>query len=94
MKRRTSRHVACKRDNPHCLLYVVISPETEILCRPSLILFDNLIIFGRDEEEDQKHVACKRDNSHFICYVLISPESEIVLIFVHSITLIPLDIFW
>ena len=37
---------------------------------------------------------CKRDNSHMICYVVISPEAEIALILVHSITLIPLDIFW
>ena len=33
-------------------------------------------------------------NSHFICYVVISPEAEIVLILVHSITLVPFDIFW
>ena len=33
MKRRTSRCVACKRDNSHCLPYIVISPEAEILCR-------------------------------------------------------------
>ena len=39
------------------------------------------------------HVACKRDNSHFICYAVISPEAENVLIFVHSITLMHLDIF-
>ena len=37
---------------------------------------------------------CKRDNSHFIHCVVISPEAEIVLIFVRSITFIPLDIFW
>ena len=29
-----------------------------------------------------------------VCYVVISPEAEIVLILVHSIILIPLDIFW
>ena len=34
MKRRISRCVACKRDNYHCLRYVVISSEAGILCRP------------------------------------------------------------
>ena len=35
----------------------------------------------------------RKTNSHFIRYVVVSPEAEIVLILVHSITLIPLDIF-
>ena len=35
-----------------------------------------------------------REKSHFICYVVVSPEAEIVLSLVHSITLIPLDLFW
>ena len=34
IKRRTSRHVTCKRDNSHFLCYVLISPEAEIMCRP------------------------------------------------------------
>ena len=34
IKRRTNRHVACKRDNSHFLCYVLISPEAEILCGP------------------------------------------------------------
>ena len=34
MKLRTSRCVACMRDNSHFLSYVLISPEAEILCRP------------------------------------------------------------
>ena len=34
MKRRTSRSVACKRDNSHFLLnYEVTSPEAKIVCR-------------------------------------------------------------
>ena len=34
IKRRTSRCVGCKKDNPHFLRYVLISPEVGILCRP------------------------------------------------------------
>ena len=34
IKRRTSRHVTCKRDKSHFIHYVLISPEAEILCRP------------------------------------------------------------
>ena len=34
MKRRIRRHVACQKYNSHCLLYLFISPEAEILCRP------------------------------------------------------------
>ena len=34
MKRRTSRHVACKRDNSHFLCFVLVSPGAKILCRP------------------------------------------------------------
>ena len=34
IKRRTSRLVACKRDNSHFLCYVLIYPEAKILCRP------------------------------------------------------------
>ena len=34
MKRRTSRHVTCKRDNSHFHHYVLIFLEAEILYRP------------------------------------------------------------
>ena len=34
VKRSTSKHVGCKRDNSHFLCYVLISPEVEILCWP------------------------------------------------------------
>ena len=34
VKRRTSKHLACKRDNSHFLCYVLISYEAELLCRP------------------------------------------------------------
>ena len=34
IKRRTSRHVCCKRDNSHFFCYVLISPKVEILCGP------------------------------------------------------------
>ena len=34
IKRRTSRHVGCKRDNSQFLCYILFSPEVEILCRP------------------------------------------------------------
>ena len=43
--KRTSRHVACKRDNSHFIRYVVISPEAEIV--------DSLVRAITDEEEDQ-----------------------------------------
>ena len=59
MKRKTSRPVACKRDNFHFLRYVVISPEAEIrrrilvrsIAETPLDIF--LIIFGGNQEEDQ-----------------------------------------
>ena len=65
MKRRTSRCVACKRDNSHFVRYVLISPDVQGL--PSKVyhlvnLFSKLyvtfilqwiaFIFGRDEEKD------------------------------------------
>ena len=34
IKRRTSRHVTCKKENSHFLHYLLITPEAEILCRP------------------------------------------------------------
>ena len=34
IKRRTSRHVGCKKDNSHFHCYILIPPEVEILCRP------------------------------------------------------------
>ena len=64
IKRRTSRGVACKRDNSHFVLYVLVSPDVRT---PQVYLLVNLFsklyvtfilqpiafIFGRDEEEDQ-----------------------------------------
>ena len=61
MKKRTSRHVTCKRDNCHFICYVVISPEAEIVLKlvhsiTSVPLRHILIMFDRNEEEDQQ--AC------------------------------------
>ena len=59
MKRRTSRRFACKRDNSHFLRYVVISLEAQNPYTDPCALhnFDTLrhvlIIFGKNEEEDQ-----------------------------------------
>ena len=61
MKRRTSRHVPCKRDNSHFLCYVLIPLMSEVYLLVNLLskLYVTFIlqwiafVFGRDEEEDQ-----------------------------------------
>ena len=46
--------VTCNRDNSHCFRYIVISPKPKSCAghNPHTVT-NNLIIFGRDEEEDQ-----------------------------------------
>ena len=66
MKKRTRRHVACKRDNIHFLRYVLISPD--VRGSPFVYFFSKLyvtfilqwiaFVFGRDKEErTNRHVA-------------------------------------
>ena len=47
----------CNKDNYHCICYVIISPEAETLLLVhsiTLMPFRHiLVIFGRNEEEDQ-----------------------------------------
>ena len=47
IKRRTSRHVGCKRDNSHFIMYLSLLMSKSCAGHNSYTFWDNLIIFGR-----------------------------------------------
>ena len=87
MKKRTSRRVACERDNSHFLRYVVIAPAVEIdrriLVRSITLIALEVFRYYLVEMKRRtcRRVACKRDDVHFFRYVVIFPESEIFFFF-------------
>ena len=74
----------CKKDNFYFFRYVLISPETEILCRPSPILLYIIwwYLVGT-YIRSSKCVTCKKDTSYF----KLSPMNEFLSqILVHFLT--------